>query len=69
MSGGLYANTNHCHDEYPNSFYSLLFRLNLLVKKADKVGTKLTGVPGGLDQPEKLAFIGKDKELISENRT
>ena len=51
MSGGLYANTNHCHDEYPNSFYSLLFRLNLLVKKADKVGIKLTEVPGGLDQP------------------
>ena len=51
MSGGLYANTNYCHDEYPNSFCTLLFWLNLLVKKADKVGIKLTEVPGSLDQP------------------
>jgi len=51
MSGGLYANTNYYHDEYPNSFYSLLFWLNLLVKKADKVGVKLTEVPGSLGQP------------------
>ena len=55
MSGGLYANTNYCHDEYPNSFYTLLFWLNLLVKKADKVGIKLTEVPGSLDQPYQLS--------------
>ena len=51
MSGGLYANTNCCHDEYPNSFYSLLFWLDLLIKKADKAGVKLTEVPSGLGQP------------------
>ncbi len=33
MSGGLYASTDYCHDEYPNSLCYLLFWLNLLIKK------------------------------------